>query len=604
MEANTAQIKAINHKDGPSLVLAGPGSGKTTVITRRIQRLIETGVPAEKILVITFTRAAALEMKQRFVKLTGVKHGVTFGTFHAVFFGILKNSYGYTADDILRDDEAADIITDAIRLCKANPSDIAGFVENAVNEIGRFVSTGTDMSDFLPIGMENSDFEIIYKYYLSRKKERHKLDFDDMCLLTKELFKQNEGILKIWQNTYEYILVDEFQDINRLQYDVVRMLAGEKKNIFVVGDDDQSIYGFRGASPQLMLYFAKDFPGTKTYRLNVNYRSTSTIVRAAGKVIKNNEERFKKDIESTGEKGDRLEIVEFENVDEEYFRIIQKISADKDLLSDTAIIFRTNAAGKGLVRKLIEANIPFNMKDKGFDLFNHWIAKDILAYINLSVGKKTRKDMLRIMNRPKRYISREYLTDERVDFDRLLHCYSDRHWILNNIKKLRSDLETMELMPPFAMVNYIRQVIGYDDFLKEYAQKHSIDFEELFEIVSEISESAKKYSNLDEWLDFIDEYHAILRNKPAEERQNRGVNLLTMHGSKGLEFDTVYIIDANNGITPHNKAILETDIEEERRMFYVAMTRAKKHLNIYFAKERYNKVLNPSIFVLEIMSES
>lgn len=606
MNFNDSQISAIRHGQGPMLVIAGPGSGKTTVLTMRIQNLIEEHkVNPNEILVITFTKAAALEMQKRFEKNMGGRRGVTFGTFHAVFFYILKYAYNLSVNNIIKEEDRNIILKTAIEKSTLEVDDITEMLGNISGEISKVKTEGIDINVYYSVNFPEEEFRKIYKYYDTTLKRQRLIDFDDMLLYCYELFIKRPDILKRWQQKYSYILVDEFQDINKIQYDVVKMLAMPQNNIFVVGDDDQSIYGFRGSKPEIMLNFEKDYPNSKKVVLDVNYRSTSNIVSAAGFVIRNNKIRFPKDIRTINPPGDKVNIAEFNTAREQYLRVVDNIrTAVKNgkKYSDHAVLYRTNAGASPFIRCMIENNIPFVLRDGVPNIFEHWIAVDFFTYMNVAMGSRARSDFIRIMNKPKRYIGRDYLTDKIISFDELEKYYEDKPWMIERLDRFRGDLRLMSAMPPYAAVNYLRKGVGYDDYLEEYAGNHNIEPKELYDIAEEIMESAKDCKTYNDWQDYIENYTLNLKESYSAGRRNDdAVVLTTMHGSKGLEYDTVFIIDANESITPHKKAVFEAEIEEERRMFYVAMTRAKEHLNIFYSKERYNKKLEISRFVEEIM---
>ena len=407
--------------------------------------------------------------------------------------------------------------------------------------------------------------------------------------------------MKAWQKKFVYILVDEFQDINRIQYDIIKMLAGQRKNLFIVGDDDQSIYGFRGSKPDIMLNFGKDYKDAKRVLLDVNYRSEPEIVKAAGDVIRFNNKRYKKEIRTSRSGGGAVVVRQTKDFIDEYDEVCERIKAlvngEKKRYSDIAVLYRTSAGIGSLVRRLMENGIPFQIRDKLPDMFGHWIAKDIFAYIRLALGTANRADFISVCNKPKRYIGRDYLTDEEIDLDKLCTCYEDRQWMVERIMKLKSDLKMVAKLNPYAAVNYIRRGIGYDEYITEYAVSHHIQADELFDVLNDIHESAREHHTFVEWDKAVSEYRQRVHEVP--DRSVPRVTLTTMHSSKGLEFDTVFIIDANEGVCPHKKAVLDTDIEEERRMFYVAMTRAKSRLYIYSAAEKYNKTLDVSRFLIE-----
>lgn len=607
MQFNNSQLKAVKHKTGPMLVIAGPGSGKTTVLTARIRNLIEEySVNPANILVITFTKAAANEMKSRFNNMMGRSTNVTFGTFHAVFFMILRAAYNYSVDSIIKEDVRQNIIKQAIERSRLEPDDLNEMVSNITGEISRVKTEAIDINAYYSASCPEEEFRDIYKYYVKTLKKMGLIDFDDMLLYCHELLTTRRDILAKWQQKYQYILIDEFQDINKIQYDIIKLLAKPQDNLFIVGDDDQSIYGFRGSKPEIMLNFDKDYPDTDKVILDTNYRSTGNIVSAAGKVIAHNKVRFAKNINTVNDPGDKVDIIEFNTQAEEYEKIIDNIrkeSASGGNYSDNAVLFRTNSTAAGFVRKLVEYSVPFVTRDGVPNVFEHWIARDVITYMNIAMGSRKRSDFLQIINRPKRYIGRDYLTDAEISFDNLEKYYEDKNWMIERVDRLKYDILAMASMSPYAMINYLRKGVGYDGYLDEYAQSHNMQVRELYDVMDELMESARNFKTFNEWFAYIDEYGTKLRESYAAMDKQNAVILTTMHSSKGLEYPVVYIIDANEEITPHKKAVFVPEIEEERRMFYVAMTRAKRRLNIYYARKRYNKEIEVSRFVKEIMED-
>ena len=607
MQFNNSQLKAVKHKTGPMLVIAGPGSGKTTVLTARIRNLIEEySVNPANILVITFTKAAANEMKSRFNNMMGRSTNVTFGTFHAVFFMILRAAYNYSVDSIIKEDVRQNIIKQAIERSRLEPDDLNEMVSNITGEISRVKTETIDINAYYSASCPEEEFRDIYKYYVKTLKKMGLIDFDDMLLYCHELLTTRRDILAKWQQKYQYILIDEFQDINKIQYDIIKLLAKPQDNLFIVGDDDQSIYGFRGSKPEIMLNFDKDYPDTDKVILDTNYRSTGNIVSAAGKVIAHNKVRFAKNINTVNDPGDKVDIIEFNTQAEEYEKIIDNIrkeSASGGNYSDNAVLFRTNSTAAGFVRKLVEYSVPFITRDGVPNVFEHWIARDVITYMNIAMGSRKRSDFLQIINRPKRYIGRDYLADAEISFDNLEKYYEDKNWMIERVDRLKYDILAMASMSPYAMINYLRKGVGYDGYLDEYAQSHNMQVRELYDVMDELMESARNFKTFNEWFAYIDEYGTKLRESYAAMDKQNAVILTTMHSSKGLEYPVVYIIDANEEITPHKKAVFVPEIEEERRMFYVAMTRAKRRLNIYYARKRYNKEIEVSRFVKEIMED-
>lgn len=606
MTFNEAQKQAIVHKDGPMLVLAGPGSGKTMVLTHRVQHLIEQhGIHPAKILVITFTKAAALEMKERFYKLAGENLPVVFGTFHSIFFTILKQAYGYTSANVVSEEEKRQYLREIVARQKLEMEDEAEFLSNLIGEISLVKGEMLSLEHYYSATCSDDVFRTVYESYEEYLRLYHKIDFDDMMVFTYELFLQREDILEQWQKRFPYILIDEFQDINKLQYNIVKMLAKPNHNLFIVGDDDQSIYRFRGANPEIMLGFEKDYPNCKKTLLSVNYRCSEDIVNGAKRVIKNNTKRFPKDIQSSRGKKHPIQVHEVLNQrkeNEQILNLIREYNRKGILFSEMAIIFRTNTQPRLLLEKLLEYNIPFKMRDGIPNIYEHFIARNLMNYMRLAVGNRERVVFLDIMNRPKRYLSRDYLVNPVISFAELKMAVADKGWMVDRIVQLESDLKMIAKMSPYAAINYIRKGIGYDEFLREYANFRKMNVEDLFEVIDEIQTSAKEHATMEDWFKHIREYSEQLKEQMSLSKKDReGVTLTTMHSSKGLEYQVVFLLDVNEEVTPHKKAVKDADLEEERRMFYVAMTRAKDYLHIFTVEDYFTKKLPRSRFLGELL---
>lgn len=606
-EFNEEQKKAITHKEGPAMVLAGPGSGKTLVITYRVKWLIEqAGVHPSHILVITFTRAAAKEMQQRFEKLMkGQNAPVMFGTFHSVFFMILRYAYRYTGRNIVREEDQRRYIKEMIDEKELEIEDETEFLTGVLNEISYVKGEMIDLSLYHSSNCADELFRELYEEYEKQLRSRRLLDFDDMLVFCYELLRDRPDILKMWQEKFSYILVDEFQDINRIQYEIVKMLAGEKANLFIVGDDDQSIYRFRGAKPEIMLGFKKDFPETKQMILNINYRCSQEIVDGARRLISHNTKRFKKEL--TAARGSRIPIVyrQFDTVSDECSDIVNAIRfyMKKEIPPEQiSVIFRTNTQPRLLAGRLLEYNIPFQMRDVLPNIFEHWISRNIITYLKLAMGARDRKLFLQIMNRPKRYIARKMLTDPVVDLTVLKQQTFGKRWLYEKIDKLEMDLYLLKKMEPYAAIQYIRNGIGYEEYLVEYAAFRKMSPDDLTEILDQIQESARDFHTTEEWFAYIQEYGEELKKQMEAGRKmdNKGVTLTTMHSAKGLEYEVVFVMDMNEGVTPHKKAVKDADLEEERRLMYVALTRAKTYLFLYSVKKIYQKEAKPSRYLGEI----
>lgn len=601
-----AQEQAIMHHKGPMMVIAGPGSGKTLVITHRTKYLIEKyGIHPGNILVITFTKAAALEMQERFEKLMDKKLPVNFGTFHAIFFRILRYAYNYSVDSIIGEDAKFRFIKEIIQNLGLGIDDENEFCSNIISEISMVKGDMLDLGHYYSKNCPEDIFQKIYGEYDRKLRAEDKIDFDDMLIMCYRLLCERKDILSAWQGKYRYILVDEFQDISRIQYEIVKMLAMPENNLFIVGDDDQSIYRFRGARPEIMLNFRKDYREAGEVVLDYNFRSGINIVESSKRLIKNNGRRYEKPVSAFNPFDGGIEYMEFQSQSEENIHIAEEIRKYCDRgasYSDIAVLFRTNTGPRFLVDKLMEYNIPFHMKDNMQNIYDHWIAQDFFSYIKLAFGNRGRNEFYRIMNRPKRYISRDCVRDKIFSFDEIYYFYRDKEWMRERICRMEYDLAMIRKMNPYAAISYIRGIIGYDGYLKEYAEYRRMKPEELSEVADELLECSKGHKTFEDWQNHIASYREELKRQSESSRNmENAVELSTMHSSKGLEYRIVFIIDANEGVTPHSKSVLDEDMEEERRLFYVAATRAKERLHIYYVRERFNKPVSVSRFVGEMV---
>lgn len=605
MALNPAQYEAVHFQKGPAMVLAGPGSGKTMVITHRVRNLIEEyGVDPANILVITFTKAAAVEMQARFEGLMGGERlPVSFGTFHAVFFRILRLAYNYSADNIVRTEQQRAFVKELMDGEDLDVEDENEKISALLSEISLVKGDRVDLNHYYSRNCTTAAFRRIYDGYEERLRQASLIDYDDMLTLCYELFSERADILGAWQNKYRYILIDEFQDINRVQYDIIRMMARPRDNLFIVGDDDQSIYRFRGARPEIMLGFPKDYPGCKKLLLDINYRSVPAVVESAGTLIRQNRARFDKNIRPAQSGAEKVTVVSFPTIMEENDAVIRKLQyyhSQGIPYEDMALLYRTNSNPRVMAEQLIRCNLPFTMNDVLPNLYDHWIAGDILTYLLIAAGSRERGDFLRIINRPKRYIGRSAFPLPKVDLEALKENVGDKEWMLERVERLEYDLKMIARMRPWPAINYIRKTVEYDSFIREYAEYRKIRPDELFQVLDELQESAEPYNSLEEWMEHMRDYSVELQQqKNGSSREKRGVNITTMHSSKGLEYRVVFLLDANEEITPHRKAVLDADIEEERRLFYVAMTRAKTYLHIGFVRERFNRDMKMSRFVRE-----
>ncbi|MDE5933041.1 MAG: ATP-dependent helicase, partial [Lachnospiraceae bacterium] len=464
---SSKQKKAVEFTSGPMQVLAGPGSGKTFTITQRIRHLImECGIEPSRILVITFTRAAAGEMQQRFRKLVkGTDSFVAFGTFHAIFYSILKQTGQYRQFTLITEIQKRNLLAQILQLPMTpllaeneKINSLIHLISQIKNNEERFDGVSEEL-------FSKEELKTVYDDYNEYLAEFHKMDFDDMGLLCLKLFRENPKVLQAWQDKYSYILVDEFQDINPLQYQIVRMLAGPEDNLFIVGDDDQSIYGFRGARPDIMQQFLKDYPTAEQVLLDVNYRCHAQIVEKSLQVIGANRNRFPKEIHAGHEKGTGVVLHAFSEPEEEHTELLRMLQeaagrVKPEVLSDTAVIYRTNYECSILAEKLLLQEIPFVMKETLKSRYDHFIIKDMLAYMEFANGNRKREIFHLFMNRPLRYLRKDCARNSTIFLKELLTYYQNDIHMQEVSRQLFQDLEQLSTMRPYLAVKYIRQVIG------------------------------------------------------------------------------------------------------------------------------------------------
>lgn len=596
--------------DGPAMVLAGPGSGKTTVITHRIKNLIEKAeVRPENILVVTFTKAAAISMQKRFSTLMNGGKGqpVTFGTFHSVFYKILRKSRRYEATDILSERQKTDYIREIIGRYGISSNDISELSQNIINDIGNIKGNMLNAQEYEPSCCKKEDFIKVYNVYNLELKKDGKMDFDDILRECYLLLCENHTILEQWRELYKYILIDEFQDINRIQMNIIELLASPLNNIFVVGDDDQSIYGFRGARPEIMIEFKDYYPEAELIVLNVNYRSTQSIINVAGRVIENNKTRLDKCAHANNDKDFQPDIRKFRNQVEELKFVVSKIKEYENQgisLSEMAILVRNNSQIQEISSFLKNRKIEAESGKHRSNIYNGMVAKDILSYVRGALkfdGTYFNEDLIYVLNKPQRYISRQVVLSVNMNISAVRRIYSK-----NNIDSFLFHIEMIRKLPPQAALSYIRKGAGYEEYLRLYAIENNIPMSGLLKQLEQLVQECSKFNTLEQWINSIDsaqnsEGQNFGKKSSGEGDTNNRINIMTMHGSKGLEFKAVFIVDANQGIIPTSKALRERDFEEERRLFYVAITRAIDYLNIYAVEERLGCPIEVSMFVEEML---
>lgn len=613
MQLNSEQEKAVNHIDGPMLVLAGAGSGKTKVLTSRIANLIENGVSPYNILAITFTNKAAKEMKDRVVRLIGSSaNNIQISTFHSLGLKILKENYsllGYERNFTIIDSD--DVLTIIKKIMKElnlskdyyNPRELRNKISSAKNEM-----MGVDA--FSKVEFDHNVVEV-YKRYVNKLKNGNSVDFDDLLILPIRLFKNYPSKLEEYQDKYRYILIDEYQDTNEAQYVLSKMLSSKYRNIFVVGDNDQAIYAFRGANYKNILNFEKDYLEAKTILLEENYRSTKTILNAANSVIKNNRERKDKNLWSNNDEGGKIKYRVVANEKEEASFVGTEI---KELINkgikeeDIAVLYRTNAQSRVIEEEMLKKNIKYKVVGS-FYFYNRKEIKDLLCYLRLINNHKDDVSFLRVINTPKRGIGEKtidnltnYATENNLSLYESITSGKELEF-KKLIEELTKDSETLSL------TELIDNILEKSGMKKELTSSKLLEDEIRLENLNEFKSITKSYE--EEYgsatlSDFLDEISLVSDMTEHQDGTNR-VSLMTVHSVKGLEFDYVFIVGMEEGIFPHYNAINDggtSAIEEERRLCYVAITRAKKELTITSAETRMlfgNTNRNmPSRFIEEI----
>ena len=615
-QLNSEQLKAVNHIDGPMLVLAGAGSGKTKVLTNRIARLIEEGVSPSNILAITFTNKAAKEMKDRITRLVGVTaYNIQISTFHSLGLRILKENYsllGYDKNFTIIDSD--DVLTIIKKIMKElnlskdyyNPREIKNKISSAKNAI-------MSVEDFSKVEFDHKVVEV-YKIYTKKLKQGNSVDFDDLLILPIKLFKTYPNVLEEYQDRYKYILIDEYQDTNEAQYTFSKILASKYRNIFVVGDNDQAIHAFRGANYKNILNFEKDYPEAKSVVLEENYRSTKTILNAANDVIKNNKERKSKNLWSNKPVGDKITYKLVGTEKEEASFVADEI---KSLLEqgvkeeDIAVLYRTNAQSRVVEEYMLKKNIKYRVVGS-FYFYNRKEIKDLLCYLRLISNHKDDVSLLRIINTPKRGIGEktiDNLTTLAVEQSSSIYeaITSGKELAFKNlIEELTEESKTLSL------TELVEAILEKSGIKKELSSSKLLEDEIRLENLNEFKGVTKSYeeeqgsATLE---DFLDEISLVSDLAEHQDGSNR-VSLMTVHSVKGLEYDYVFIVGMEEGIFPHYNAIndgSQSAIEEERRLCYVAITRAKKKLYILAAKSRMlfgnTNINKPSRFIEEINKE-
>lgn len=618
VKLNKNQAQAVAHIDGPCMVLAGPGSGKTRVISQRIVSMVlDHAIPPTRILAISFTKASSVEMKKRTLGYGQDKRlkKVSFGTFHSSFFRILRRYAGVGLDDLLVDIDRFKLVKSILKYLKVanyNDDDVA----DLLNEISLVKNELLDYRDYESLSFDQDTFQKAYRIYEDEKKKYGKIDFDDMLIRAYDLLRAEPAILNIVRQVFRYILIDEFQDINKVQFELIRLVAGQEQNVFVVGDEDQSIYGFRGARPDFMLEFDEYFPGAKHIYLDINYRSCENIVDLSASLIKKNKLRHDKMIRAFSKASARISYIYPRDTDDEARlvagQIFDRIGSQKEAsYGDFAVIYRTNRQARAFVDAFMNKRIPFILKDAPKTVYDHWVSLDLIAYLRIAMDIGSSGDWVRVINKPFRYISKKSLAkaERSVDFfDALLNDEDIKDFQKKNLEDLYEDLNYVRGLSPQYGISYIRTTLDYDRYILEYCHERKIRAQQIVEILDELESAASNYKTILDFFKHIDQVREEVKKSSDKTtgsslatRADEGVVLTTMHSSKGLEFESVYIVGVNEGVIPYQVADeARVDIEEERRLFYVAITRSKKELVISSPLKRFGKKVGPSMFLKDL----
>ena len=595
MTLNDKQLEAVNHTEGPCLVLAGAGSGKTRVLTERIIKLIDDGVSPYNILAITFTNKAAKEMRVRVQnKIGDVANSIFIGTFHSFGLRILRENYdaiGYSSNiTILDTDDTKSLIK---RILKENSFDPADYdIKHIISKISSAKNDGISPLEFSKLFLNEHDkvIGLVYEKYLKLLKENNSVDFDDLLLKPVEIFKKRKDILEKYQERFRYILVDEYQDTNSIQYELCKMLARKYNNIFVVGDANQSIYSWRNADYRKILNFEKDYKNAHVVLLEENYRSTNTILKAANSVIKNNNEGTKLNLWTSIGDGEKVEYIRVEDEIKESSFVINKI---KELVSegysysDFAVLYRTNAQSRTVEEAFVRNNIPYNIIGSYY-FYNRKEIKDLIAYLNLIYNTNDSVSLERVINTPKRGIGTKTIDNIREKANMNDISLFDAIDSGKELEFKKLILELIEDSKTMNLSDLIEDVLAKTGLRREYELDKSIESDTKVENLNEFKSLAVNFEDngiydLSTFLENI----MLVSDKGQYAEDDNNVNIMTLHSAKGLEFNIVFILGMEEGIFPHSRSFESAkELEEERRLCYVGITRAKKKLYLLSARTR------------------
>lgn len=616
MNLSKEQLLAVSHISGPALILAVPGAGKTTVLIHRtVSLILNHNIRPDRILSITFSRASAKDMKRRFSDsfkdISSIP--ISFSTIHSFCFNLIRE-YAYVNNIKFTLIEGDKSPVNKYNLIKqiyldANKSHITEEkLESLINAIGyiknMMISPDEFIKDKKP-GIDN--FKTIFEEYEKYKRTNNLIDFDDMLSITLNILNKNKYLLEKYRDKYDYIQLDEGQDTSKIQMEILKRIAFPKNNLFVVADDDQSIYGFRGSDPKGLLNFKEIFTDGKIFFMEKNYRSSKNIVSVCNKFIRSNTLRYDKTISTDNDFVEPINIVKVEKILDQY-NYIKKDIEGKDL-KNISILYRNNLSSIGLIDFLEKNDISFYMRDVKVRFFNHWMVQDIINFIRFSKDTSNISLYEKIYYKKKGYISKKQLNFAKTlnykwpVFDRIMKYPDIPIYYKSTLRELSADFRKLALLSPLESIEYIEYNLEYEKYLKENSIKFGYTYDSLKTIIYYLKLIAKETNSLDELIGRLKYLESLCLNS-RDVRD--GITLSTIHSAKGLEFDRVYIIDLIDGHFPSSSSIdlnqrdLIDDFEEERRLFYVAMSRAKYHLSLLSVKNLGNKLVKPSRFLDEL----
>ncbi len=622
LQLNEQQNKAVMHGEGPALVLAGPGSGKTTVITARVARLIgEMGVKPSQILTVTYNKAAQLEMQNRFYKAyqSMIPDKLRFSTLHSFCYRVLRDyehqrGQRFTLIEGVNEDAFSKSAILRSLYKEINGSSLNDDeLETLTNEIGLVKNKMLKEKDFKTEDLQTHNFPLIYKAYEEFKKSRALIDFDDMLTHALTILRRYPDILAWYQTKYTYFQVDEAQDLSRIQFEILKMLAGRSRNIFLVADDDQSIYGFRGAESRHILNIRGIYPDCTVYYLENNYRSSRDIVALTSSFIRHNENRFDKNHFTQNGPGPAPYIYAFEDVADQNSFVVKRIKA---LLAENpnmsiAVLFRTNLSSIALLDAFDRAGVLLSLRQNKVYFNRHWLVQDILAFLRLSLDPSDKESLLRIYYKMNRFISKSMVEAAVLQGDCNLLETIGREEGSNpahqkKLAGLKAEFKRLSRMKPLTALNYIEDEFKYFAHVKEFCDTNGLSFNYLYGLFDIMRTLARHQSTISDFLARMDALEALLE-APDLFKKGSNVVLSTLHASKGLEFDAVFMTDLTNDEIPGQRAISmstrqnQRDLfEEERRLFYVGMTRAKSELYLLSPNMRNGMLQARSTFINEV----